>query len=54
MDTTRNLAAIDPFFIVDDLRTSVTFYVQRLGFRLDFQAPAENPFFARVSATASA
>jgi catechol 2,3-dioxygenase-like lactoylglutathione lyase family enzyme len=45
----RNLTAIDPFFIVQDLAASVAFYVGRLGFRLDFSAPRDTPFFARVS-----
>jgi len=30
--TGRNLAAINPFFIVRDLHTSVSYYIDRLGF----------------------
>lgn len=48
-EATRNLTSISPFFIVKDLRTSVDFYVERLGFRLAFEGPADGPFYAGVS-----
>ncbi len=32
----RNLASISPFFIVKDLQVSVSYYIERLGFQLDF------------------
>jgi len=54
MDSTRiakkNLEAINPFFIVKDLQTSIAFYIERLGFRLDYQGPDDHdPFYGRVS-----
>lgn len=45
----RNLTAINPFFIVDDLRASISYYVQQLGFQLDFQGPGDEPYYGRVS-----
>jgi catechol 2,3-dioxygenase-like lactoylglutathione lyase family enzyme len=45
----RNLVSISPFFIVKDLQTSIAFYRERLGFRLDFQGPADDPYYAGVS-----
>lgn len=47
--TSRNLVAIDPFFIVQDLQTAVRYYIERLGFGLDFQGPGEGPYYGRVS-----
>jgi catechol 2,3-dioxygenase-like lactoylglutathione lyase family enzyme len=44
-----NLTSISPFFIVKDLRTSVAYYVDRLGFQLDFEGPAGDPYYAHVS-----
>jgi catechol 2,3-dioxygenase-like lactoylglutathione lyase family enzyme len=44
-----NLAAIRPSFIVKDLQTSITYYRERLGFDLDFQGPADDPFWTGVS-----
>jgi catechol 2,3-dioxygenase-like lactoylglutathione lyase family enzyme len=44
-----NLAAISPFFIVSNLEKSVTFYVNKLGFKVWHSSPADNPFFAIVS-----
>ncbi len=47
---TTELVAINPFFIVNDFETSVSYYVDRLGFRLDFQGPDDDrPFYCRVS-----
>src|SRR6185503_17096122 len=45
----RNLAAIRPNFIVKNLQASITYYRERLGFRLDFQGPDDGPFWAGVS-----
>ena len=45
-----NLGAINPFFIVDDFQVAVSYYVDRLGFELDYQGPADDePFYCRVS-----
>jgi len=44
----RNLASIRPFFIVKDLQVSISYYVERLGFQIDFQGPAGDPYYARV------
>ena len=48
-EATRTLASIRPFFIVKDLRASVSYYIERLGFQLDFQGPAGDPYYAGVS-----
>jgi len=45
----RNLAAINPCFIVRDLEASISHYVDRLGFQLDFQGPDDDPYYGRVS-----
>ena len=45
----RNLASISPFFIVKDLQTSISHYIERFGFQLDFQGPDDGPFWAGVS-----
>jgi len=45
----RNLAAINPFFIVRDLQASIAHYVDRLGFQLDFEGPDDDPYYGRVS-----
>ena len=45
----RNLASISPFFIVKDLQVSISYYVERLGFQLDFQGPDGVLYYARVS-----
>ena len=45
----RNLASINPFFIVQDLQASISYYVERLGFQLDFQGPDQDPYYGRVS-----
>jgi Glyoxalase/Bleomycin resistance protein/Dioxygenase superfamily len=46
---TRNLASISPFFIVKDLHTSVSYYIERMGFQLDSQGPEGDPYYGRVS-----
>ena len=45
----RNLASISPFFIVKDLQVSISYYIERLGFQLDFQGPDDDPYYAKVS-----
>jgi catechol 2,3-dioxygenase-like lactoylglutathione lyase family enzyme len=45
----RNLTSISPFFIVKDLQTSVAYYVERMGFQLDFQGPDGDVYYAHVS-----
>jgi catechol 2,3-dioxygenase-like lactoylglutathione lyase family enzyme len=44
-----NLASISPFFIVEDLQVSISWYLNRLGFQLDFQGPDGDPYYGRVS-----
>jgi len=44
-----NLASINPFFIVKDLQASISHYIERLGFQLDFQGPDQDPNYGRVS-----
>ena len=45
----RNLVAICPFFIVADLRASVAFYRERLGFELEFEGPEGDAYYAGVN-----
>jgi catechol 2,3-dioxygenase-like lactoylglutathione lyase family enzyme len=47
--TGQNLTAICPFFIVKDLQASIAYYVERLGFNLDFQGPDGGPYYAGLS-----
>ena len=44
----RNLVSISPFFIVKDLQASIAYYVDRLGFQVDFTGPADDPYYAGV------
>jgi hypothetical protein len=44
----RNLASISPFFIVKDLQVSISYYIERFGFQLDFQGPEGDPYYAGV------
>jgi hypothetical protein len=47
--TSRNLASISPFFIVKDLQVSISHYIERFGFELDFQGPDDRrPYYAGV------
>jgi catechol 2,3-dioxygenase-like lactoylglutathione lyase family enzyme len=48
-EATRNLTSITPFFIVENLQASISYYRERLGFQLDFQGPADDIYYARVS-----
>lgn len=45
----RNLVSISPFFVVKDLQVSIAYYIERLGFQLDFQGPDDGPYYAGVS-----
>lgn len=45
----RNLTSISPFFIVRDLQGSVSHYLDRFGFQLDFQGPPGDAYYAHVS-----
>jgi predicted lactoylglutathione lyase len=44
-----NLFAIRPFFIVKDLQTSISYYIERCGFKLDFQGPPDDVYYGQVS-----
>lgn len=48
-EPTRNLESISPFFIVKDLQAAISHYLDRFGFTLDFQGPAEDVYYAQVS-----
>ncbi len=48
-EATGNLTSIRPFFIVKDLQVSISYYIERLGFQLDFQGPDDDPYYAGVS-----
>ncbi len=43
-----NLTYISPFFIVANLKTSVSFYVDKLGFKIRYIGPDDGPFYAMV------
>jgi catechol 2,3-dioxygenase-like lactoylglutathione lyase family enzyme len=43
-----NLTYVAPCFIVSDVKTSVAFYIDKLGFEVRFIAPDDGPFFAIV------
>ncbi len=45
----RNLTSISPFFIVNDLQASISHYIERFGFQLDFQGPADDVYYGHVS-----
>ena len=45
----RNLQSITPFFIVKDLRASISYYVDRLGFQLEFQGPESDVYYAGLN-----
>jgi Glyoxalase/Bleomycin resistance protein/Dioxygenase superfamily len=48
-EANKNLTSISPFFIVKDLQVSISHYIERFGFQLDFQGPADDPYYAGVS-----
>jgi len=43
-----DLEFIAPFFIVTDLRESINFYVDKLGFELLYMADEDDPYFAML------
>ena len=43
------LGAVSPLFVVSDLQQALTFYRERLGFEVPYQAPEPEPFFAIVA-----
>jgi catechol 2,3-dioxygenase-like lactoylglutathione lyase family enzyme len=43
-----NLTYIAPFFIVTNLKNSVSFYVDKLGFKIRYIGPDDDPFYAMV------
>lgn len=43
-----NLRAVSPCFIVENFGASIAYYRDRLGFEVEYQGPADNPFFAIV------
>jgi uncharacterized glyoxalase superfamily protein PhnB len=45
----RNLESISPFFIVKDLQVSISYYIERFGFQLDFQGPDGDVYYGHVS-----
>jgi len=47
-EANRNLLSISPFFIVKDLKVSIAYYIERLGFQLEFQGPDDDVFYAGV------
>ena len=48
-EVSGNLESISPFFIVKDLKASVAHYIDRFGFQLDFEGPADDVYYAHVS-----
>jgi catechol 2,3-dioxygenase-like lactoylglutathione lyase family enzyme len=45
----KHLVSISPCFIVKELQSSIAYYVDRLGFHLDYAGPAGDPYYAAVS-----
>ena len=43
-----NLTCVSPFFIVTSLKTSVSFYVDKLRFEIRYIGPADDPYWAIV------
>ena len=43
-----DLVFISPFFIVANLQDSVSFYVDKLGFGVQYIGPEEEPYFAMI------
>lgn len=43
-----NLTHIWPFFIVENLKISVSFYVNKLGFEVQYTGPDDDPYWAIV------
>ena len=51
--TKAQLGMIAPFFIVRDVRSSINFYQDRLGFELEYLGPDGDPYFAMVKRDAA-
>src|SRR3954464_2412091 len=45
----RNLASISPLFVVENLQASIAYYLERMGFALDFLGPEDDPYYGKVS-----
>ena len=43
-----NLTYVAPFFIVINLKASLSFYVDKLGFKIRYIGPDDDPFYAMV------
>lgn len=43
-----NLTYVSPFFIVANLKTSISFYVNELGFEVRYIGPDDDPYWAIV------
>jgi catechol 2,3-dioxygenase-like lactoylglutathione lyase family enzyme len=43
-----NLTYIMPCFIVADLKNSISFYIDKLGFKIRYSGPDEDPYWAIV------
>ena len=48
-EMSRNLASVSPFFIVKDLQASISYYIEQLGFKLDFLGPDGDFYYGHVS-----
>jgi predicted lactoylglutathione lyase len=48
-NASRNLVSISPFFIVKNLQVSTAYYIDCLGFQVDFQGPDGEPYYSGVS-----
>lgn len=48
MTTKPSLRSIAPFFIVSDLKKSLAFYTEALGFSVQVAVPEPEPFFALI------
>ena len=46
--TSAAITGISPFFIVGDLDAALAFYRDKLGFKVTFRGPADDPFFGIV------
>ena len=43
-----HLHFVSPFFIIENLQKSVSFYVDKLGFEVAYMRPEEDPFWAMI------
>jgi len=46
--TRARLESVCPFFIVKDIEASIAFYVDKLGFKVSFKGPDDDPYFGIV------